>query len=82
MARALQLKVNATEGIDPVSCDALSRDQNETLSSYNIAPFKKGTTYFIEVEAEFEAQSSKGKFKALYELNSKRISDIRTVNIF
>ncbi len=82
VAHALALKVNAVEGIDLVSCDALSRDQNETLSSYNIAPFKKGSTYFIEVEAAFETQNTQGKFQALYDLNSKRISDIRTLDIY
>ena len=80
LAKVLQLRVEATQGLDQISCDALSSDQNVTLKSYNIVPFKKGSPYFIEVEADFETQNSKGKFKALYDLDSKRMRDIRTFN--
>lgn len=87
LAELLPLKVDAAKGLDDVSCDAmnrvpLDRDQNDTITSYNIAPFTKGSSYLIQVGADFEIEGKKGKFSSLYDLKDKRISDISLSNTY
>lgn len=83
MADALNLKVDATKGLELISCDNLARDQNETLSRYNIAPFTKGMAhYHLFLRADYTIEGKNGGFSADYDLQTERISNIKSIKSF
>ncbi len=60
-----------------IGCDSLVRDQNETLAKYNIAPFKKGDSYKLDVRLNYTLPAIKGGFSAVYDIKDKGINHIR-----
>ncbi len=80
MLDILELKAEGTRGLDMPSCAKLARDQNETLSRYNIKPFSKGAPYWLHLKARYTIEGKKGGFEADYELQTQRIRHITSIN--